>query len=213
MFRKAISCVIVGLLLFLLYSSANAYTKGDIAVGASFKTATPFLGSYLGEFDVLNKNTGVLHDAKLGKQSVGGNFSASYFVTDTFSVGPTVLFDWFPYDKASGLNQEVKTSIFGFGLLSQLYIIDLDQWLFYVPLMVGYSKVTATIKTPDELKFTDRGFAFYSGFGIERHIADNITLYFEALYNYNCFKFENADYKLGNNANFISYSIGVKAVI
>lgn len=209
--NKKVSVIFTALFIIMfmfLCVTVHSYESKNIAVSVGASTAIPFLGGYLGEFDVLDKNTGVLHDAKLGKQSIGYSVSVLYFLNKHIALGPVFSQDYFPYDKASGLNKEVKTNVQSVGLLTNTYILTGNSFYMYIPVMLGYSKTKSTIKFNETKEFSDDGFSFYAGIGIEKYINKDIAIYFETGYNYNRFKFEDTEYKIGKNANYISYTLG-----
>lgn len=194
------------LVLLLMFLPMTCFGFGTIKTTINFQTAIPFLGHNLGEFDVLNKQTEVLHDAKLGDPSTGVKIDVLYSLSDKLYLGPSFEYNYFSHDKASGLELNVSTRNL-ITLLKFRYYFNPDS-LYRVYLPIGVGIHTTEVKIESKA-FRDTNFAFSTGLGLERYLYKNIYLNLEVKYNYNQFNTENQYYKLRPRANYISYLVGI----
>lgn len=189
-----------------MFLPMTCFGFGTIKTTINFQTAVPFLGHNLGEFDVLNKQTGALHDAKLGDPSVGVKVDVLYLLNKHIAIGPSFEYNYFAYDKASGLELDVSTRNL-IGLLKLRYYFNPNSaYRIYLPIGIGvhHTKVKITSEA-----FRDTNIAFNVGLGLERKLYDNLYVNLEVKYNYNEFRVENQYYKLRSRANYISYLVGI----
>lgn len=193
------------LILLLLLLPTYGFSN-NIVFTTNLQTAVPFLGHNLGEFDVLDKQTGALHDAKLGDPSVGVKVDVLYLLNNHIAIGPSFEYNYFAYDKASGLELNVSTRNL-ITLLKFRYYFNPDS-LYRVYLPIGVGIHTTEVKIESKA-FRDTNFAFNVGLGLERYLYKNIYLNLEVEYNYNQFNTENQYYKLRPRANYISYLVGI----
>ena len=200
--------------LILLQTAAFAYQSGDKTLGISLNTAIPCLGSDWGEFNVVNVTTGVEHDAKLGDPSLGFNIHGFYFLSQRIALGLSFGYDYFPTDRASGLELNVNTQSLHYMLLSRIYLNPQNSLQFYLPLGLGIANTRTSIEMEKTEHFQDTNWAASIGLGMEYMVSAHIGLNAEARYNYNRFKTSKftaqQEYvKLFPQASYISYSAGL----
>lgn len=203
----AISCI-------FLCAAAFGYQRGDRVLGGTLNTAVPCLGSDWGEFNVFNTATGVEHDAKLGDPSLGLNVHAFYFLSPRVAVGLSFGYDYFPTDRASGLELDVNTKSLHYLFLTRIYLNPQAALKFYVPAGVGVANTRVKIDMHPAEKFQDTGFSAAVGLGTEYMIFRHMGINLEARYNYS--KFDTSKWnasgqyiKLFPQASYLSYSAGL----
>lgn len=181
--------LILSCLIFLLPANAFAagYKQGDVLLNISVTTAYPLLGSWRGEYDVIDQTNGIKHDAKLGDWSIGGDLNLSYFFSPHFSAGLHVSDNDFPDRIASGVERNVGTYIVNTMFLMRYYFNPEDKIKVYIPAAIGAAFITARIEMDKKERFTDTGFAFHIGIGAEYYFNDKYGVALETRYNHNTF--------------------------
>ena len=188
------------------------YQAGDVVFGAGIKSATPGLGTDWGEFNVVNKTTGVAHDAKPGITSIGGELQGVYFVNPWLAVGESVSEEYFDHDVVSGVNMDVDTRIYNYLLLARVFINPSQKYKVYFPVGVGVGHISSRIDMDPAERFNYTGFAAQAGVGVSRFLNEIWSLAFELRYNYNKFHATETNdrgevYRVYPGVNYVSISL------
>ncbi|MGB2579463.1 hypothetical protein AAIR98_001382 [Elusimicrobium simillimum] len=191
---------------------AVEYKKGDVQLSVSISTAYPFLGTWGGEYYVDNLTTGVRHDAKLGKWSVGSNLEAVYFLNSSIAVGLQTGHNEFADVIASGVEEEVGTNISNIMFLTRYYFNPAAKFKYYTAASIGIAFLKAYADLAKREEFEDTGFGAKLGFGTEYYFGKKWGTGAELRYNHNTFKVDknisNGDrVRLYPRANYFSFSL------
>lgn len=189
----------------------ETYQRGDIVAGVGVKSSTPGLGTDWGEFNVDNRTTGVAHDAKLGNHSIGADVQGVYFLNEWLAAGVSLGDEYFPRERASGLDKKVSTRIHNYMALARVYLTPNQPCKVYIPVAVGVADISAAVYMREKERFNYTGFASHFGLGVERFMDEHWLLGAEMRYNYNRFhraKDTSEGYvQVYPSANYISFSL------
>lgn len=170
---------------------AQAYEKGDMTLGLAAVYSALALGTDFGEINVDDPDASIAHDAKLGKNGMGAELQALYFLNPQVGVGISVADQYFAKDRASGWQLNTRTRMQHLMAVGHVFLTPQAAYKLYVPLGVGLAHTDFSMDfSPlgDSKKhFNYTGFAYYVGLGVERKIGERFSLALEGRYNGNRF--------------------------
>lgn len=215
-FNKAVYlCAALLILCGPVFGQAGpSFQAGDVVLGLGIKSATPGLGTDWGEFNIVNKTTGVAHDAKPGISSLGGELQAMYFLTSWLGMGLSVADEYFDHDISSGVNMDVDTRVYNYLFLSRIFLNTQQTYKWYIPLAIGVADISARVDMNPKERFDYTGFAAQTGLGVTRFFNEAWAWAFEMRYNYNKFHATQTNargevYHVYPRLNYISVSLRV----
>ncbi len=170
---------------------AQAYEKGNMTLGLAAVYSPLALGTDFGEMNVDDQNASIAHDAKLGKNGMGAELQALYFLNPRIGVGISVADQYFAKDLASGWQLNTRTRMQNLMAVGHVFLTPQSAYKLYVPLGVGVARTDFSMDfSPlgDSKKhFNYTGFAYYVGVGVEREMSERFLLALEGRYNVNRF--------------------------
>lgn len=201
--------LLLGVMCVLCGTNTQAYETKDVMVSIGAITSPVELGSDWGEVNVEDRTLGITHDAKLGEPGVGLDLQVFYFLNPHIAVGVDLSHQLFVEERSSGWYVDGGTRQQRYLLASRIFINPRDKYKVYLAMGAGVSRTKMTIEFDPHERFTDTGFSYYCGIGVEREYGPHWSLGFEARYSGN--KFDDGHVGSGGHymrvyqkANFLS---------
>ncbi len=183
--------ILLACLLTCVACGLRAYESGQFSISLGAVYSPLEVGTEFGEINIDNTQTGISHDAKLGKPGIGGELQALYFLNPYIGLGVSFADQYFASDLSSGWYVHNHSRMQHYMGVGHIFLTPKSTYKVYLPLGIGaaHTNFVQDFSSMGDHKhhFTYTGFSYYVGLGIEREIASHWNIGFETRYNRNKF--------------------------